>query len=190
MEERKGQITQALLAATSGDDDAANRLWSLVHGSLREMASRELRGEHRTPTISATGLVHEAFLKLVDASQVEWHNRSHFFAIACRAMRQILVDQARARNTLKRERGKARVPLKDAHGLATDRSDDLLALDAALEDLSKYDRRLGLVVEHRFFGGLTSKETAELLGISKRTADREWRRAKAYLYDALETDSK
>lgn len=186
MEDRQGQITRALLAATPGNEDAANRLWRLVHASLREMAHREILGEYRSQTLSPTGLVHEAFLKLVDASQIEWHNRSHFFAIACRAMRQILVDHARARNALKRAGRKAQVPLEDAHVMATNQSDDLIALDDALIRLSTFDDRLGLIVEHRFFGGLTSQETADLLGISKRTADREWRRAKAYLYEALE----
>ncbi len=185
MEAQKGHITQALLAATPGDEDAANKLWGLVHGALREMAHRELLGEQRSQTLSSTGLVHEAYFKLVDSSGVEWHNRSHFFAIACRAMRQILVDHARARNTLKRQGRRRQVEIEEAMVMADTKSEDLIALDEALTHLTAFDKRVAVVVEHRFFGGLSAQETAEVMGISKRTADREWRRAKVYLFEAL-----
>ncbi len=188
MAHRQGQITEALLAATSGDETAANKLWGLVYGALRQIARRELMGEHRAQTLSSTGLVHEAYFKLVDQTRIEWHNRAHFFAIACKAMRQILVEHARARNTLKRRGQQHKVALEEAVVMADTRSEDLIALDEALTRLAAFDERVAQVVEYRFFGGLTSQETADVMGISKRTADREWRRAKAYLYEALELD--
>ena len=188
MARRQGQITEALLAATAGDETAANTLWGLVYDALRQIARREMMGEHRTPALSSTGLVHEAYFKLVDQTRMEWHNRAHFFAIACKAMRQILIEHARARNTLKRQGEKHKVALEEAVVMADTRSEDLIALDEALTQLSAFDERVAQVVEYRFFGGLTSQETADVMGISKRTADREWRRAKAYLYEALEMD--
>lgn len=188
MPSQQGEITQALLAATEGDEAATHRLWALVHDALRGMAHRVLRGEQHPQTLSATGLVHEAYFKLVDQSQVEWHNRAHFFAIACRAMRQILVDHARARNALKRRGRQNQVPLEEALAMAERRSEDLVALDEALTRLAAFDERMGQIVECRFFGGLTAEETAGVLGISKRTADREWRRAKTYLYRLLVMD--
>ena len=160
----------------------------MVYGALRQIARRELIKEHHPQTLSSTGLVHEAYFKLVDQTRIEWHNRAHFFAIACKAMRQILVEHARARNALKRQGSKRKVALEEARVMAERRSEDLIALDEALTRLATFDERVAQVVEYRFFGGLTSQETAEVMGISKRTADREWRRAKAYLYEALEMD--
>jgi len=188
MPNEQGEITRALLAASEGNEAASHQLWALVHDALRGLAHRVLRGEHHPQTLSSTGLVHEAYLKLVDQSRVEWHNRAHFFAIACKAMRQILVDHARARNALKRHGRKNRVPLEEALSLAETRSEDLVALDEALTRLAAFDERMAQVVESRFFGGLTAQETADVMGISKRTADREWRRAKTYLYRLLEMD--
>jgi RNA polymerase sigma-70 factor (ECF subfamily) len=188
MAEQPGEITQALLAATEGDEAAAHTLWALVYDALRQIAQRELRRELRRPTLSSTGLVHETYLKLVGQAPVEWHNRAHFYAIACKAMRQILVDHARARRAVRRRGRQHQVPLDEALHVAETRSEDLIALDEALTRLAAFDERMAQVVECRFFGGLTAQETAEVMGLSKRTADREWRRAKTYLYRMLEMD--
>jgi RNA polymerase sigma factor (TIGR02999 family) len=188
MAEQPGEITQALLAATEGDETAARKLWALVHDALRHIAQRELRRDHYRQTLSSTGLVHEAYLKLVGHTPVEWHNRAHFYAVACKAMRQVLVDHARARRALRRRGRQHQVPLDEALEMAETRSEDLVALDEALTLLEAFDERMTRVVECRFFGGLTAQETAEVMGISKRTADREWRRAKTYLYRVMEMD--
>jgi RNA polymerase sigma factor (TIGR02999 family) len=187
MEARQGDVTQALLAV-AGDEEAADRLWALVYDGLRRIAHRALRGERPGHTLATTALVHEAYLRLVDDTRISWRDRAHFYALACRAMRHILVDYARQRNAQKREGRKHEVPLEEALDMAADRSEDLVALDEALEQLSARDERLGQVVECRFFGGLSSAETAEVLGSSLRTVERDWSRARAYLYQALRAD--
>jgi RNA polymerase sigma factor (TIGR02999 family) len=189
MEPQQHEITRALLEAGDGDEAAAGRLWAMVYEELRQIAHRELLGERRGHTLSTTALVHEAYLRLVDQTRITWQNRSHFFALSCKAMRRILVDFARRRNAEKRQAQKEKVPLEEAAMMATSRSAELVALDEALERLSARDPRLGQVVECRFFGGLSVKETAEVLGIAKRTVERDWSRALAYLQRALHPDS-
>jgi len=178
-------ITQALLEAYGGDKAAEERLWAMVYAELREMAHRELLGEQRGQTLSTTALVHEAYFKLVDQTRCTWHNRAQFFALACRAMRRILVDHARRRNAHKRKAQKHPVPLEEAVVMAASRGEDLIALDEALTRLSQMDGRLGQVVECRFFGDLSVEETAEVLGVSTRTVERDWKRAQTHLYQAL-----
>lgn len=178
-------ITGLLLAWRAGDRDALDRLFPLVYDALRGIAHRQLRGEQPDRTLGTTALVHEAYLKLVDQSRVQWTDRGHFFAMAARAMRRILVDQARRRGALKRGAAPRRVSLTDLPLAVEERADALIALDDALTQLSEVDERLGRVVECRFFGGLTEEETAEALGVTDRTVRRDWIKAKGWLQRVL-----
>ena len=182
------EITQALLDAYNGDEAAASRLWAMVYDELQKIAHRELLDERANHTLNTTGLVHEAYVKLVDHTRITWQNRAHFYALACRAMRRILVDYARRRGAQKRGGHDNPLPLEEAMALAEVRSEELVALDEALERLSEKDPLLAQVVECRYFGGLTTEETAEAMGVSTRTVNRLWTRAKTYLLRALRQD--
>lgn len=175
------ETTTLLRAARQGDDRAADSLFQQVYDELRRLAQSRIDAEPGAVTVSATGLVHDAYLKLIDGD--DWADRSHFTAVAARAMRQILTDRARARNAAKRG-GAARPVTLDARnaGLAETPSEQVLAVDAALEQLAARDARLAELVELRFFGGLEVAEAAEALGISARTAGRDWARAKVFLH--------
>ncbi len=188
MDAQTHNVTQALVAAREGNEAAAHRLWAMVYDELRGIAHRELRGERRGQTLSTTALVHDAYFKLVDQTRVAWQDRAHFYALSCRAMRQILVDHARRRNAKKREGARHAVPLEEAMELAVTHPGELLALDEALTRLGALDERLVQVVECRLFGGLSVEETAEVLGVSARTVARDWRRARAHLYRMLDMD--
>lgn len=179
------EITQILEKASQGDERAQNRLWTLVYGELQHIAHRELQGERKEHTLSTTALVNEAYIKLKDHRRITWRNRAHFYALSCEIMKRILIDHARRRDALKRRVRKFQVPLDEALQMSRDRSERLLDLDEALEKLSAMDPRLGKIVECKFFGGLTAEETAEALGIARRTVEREWRRARTYLFRAL-----
>ncbi|NNF57332.1 MAG: sigma-70 family RNA polymerase sigma factor [Rhodothermaceae bacterium] len=181
-------ITGVLHDAASGNDAATERLWPLVYEELHRIAQRELGGERPGHTLSPTGLVHEAYFKLVDPARVAWRSRTHFYAVSCKAMRQILVDHARRRNAEKRQTRRRQVTLDEALAVAATDAEGLLAVDEALNHLEAFNERLGRVVECRFFGGLSVQETAEVLGSSVRTVERDWRRAKAYLYRLLHDD--
>ena len=185
MKQSQNDITQLLLEIGSGNEEVAEQLWTKVYEELNQMAHRQLLGERKDHTLSTTALVHEAYLKLVDKERITWHNRSQFFAVACQSMRRILVDYARRRNAEKRQMQKNKVPLEAALEMAEAQSEDLLALDESLTRLAAIEARLGQVVEYRFFGGFSTRETAELMGISVRSVDRDWQRAKAYLYREL-----
>ncbi len=178
-------ITGLLLAWRAGDAGAPDRLFPLVYDELRRIAHQQLGRERSGHTLDTTALVHEAYLKLVDQTRVEWADRSHFFAVASQAMRRILVDYARRYRTEKRGGAPRRVSLTDAMLVAEQRADTLLALDEALRELAGLDKRLSQVVECRFFGGLTEEETAEALGITARTVRRDWTKAKGWLHRAL-----
>jgi RNA polymerase sigma factor (TIGR02999 family) len=193
-----GDVTQALLDVRSGGDlaaEAAHRLWAAVYGELRRMADRELRGGRGGETLTPTALVHEAYVKLVDAERVDVGSRTHFFALSCRAMRQVVVDHARRRQAAKRGGGERPLSLgatladgladPDALAEADAHSDEVVALDEALKQLAALDPRLEQVVECRYFGGLSVEETAEVMGASPRTVARDWVRAKAFLTRAL-----
>lgn len=177
-----GEVTRLIRAARAGDDLAAERLFPLVYEELRRMARRQLAREHGPQTLNPTDLVHEAYFKL--AGRVpDAGDRAHFLAIAARAMRQVLVDRARQRRAQKRGGGAAVVTLSEAHGGPGDLdAADLLALDAALEHLDPRQRQ---VVEYRFFGGLEEREIAELLQVTTRTVQRDWVKARAWLYREL-----
>ena len=144
-----------------------------------------MAGERPNHSLQATALVNEAYLRLVDAKNVAWHDRAHFLAVAARVMRRILVDHARARRAQKRGGPAERVTLDEALTVGTDERRDYVALDDALNALAAFDERKGRVVELRFFGGLTIKETAEVIGISTATVERDWILAKAWLYAEL-----
>ncbi len=177
----QGEVTRLLHAAVGGDRDALDRLVPLVYNDLHRLAHRQLGREGGGHTLQTTGLVHEAYMKLA-GGKVHAANRSHFLAIAARAMRQVLVDYARRRKAEKRGSGVAAVTLNDGdHGMEMS-TDDLLALDEVLDQLEPRQRQ---VVELRFFGGMEEKDIAEALDISERTVRRDWVKARAWLYRAL-----
>lgn len=179
------EVTQLLHALEPGGDPSG-RLFELVYAELRLLASSHLRRERRDHTLQATALVHEAYLRLVDQRNVTWQNRSHFFAVAARMMRRILVNHARDRNRLKRGGGAARVPL-DEGVAATGAVDlDLEALDEALERLAALDERKVRVVEMRYFAGMSIEETADALNVSPATVKREWTLARAWLKSQID----
>jgi RNA polymerase sigma factor (TIGR02999 family) len=174
-------ITEILLAWRAGDQDALALLTPIVYDELRRLARHYMAGERADHTLQATALVHEAYLKLVDSSRVQWQNRAHFLAVAAQMMRRILVDFARSRGYQKRGGGWNKVTLDETEFLTTDRSSDLVAIDDALQALAGFDPRKAQVVEMRFFGGLTLEETAEALGVSTDTVGRDWTAARAWL---------
>jgi RNA polymerase sigma factor (TIGR02999 family) len=178
-------ITDFLLEARAGDREAMDHLFALVYEELRRIAHHVLRHERTGHTLSTTGLVHEAYFKLVDQTRVEWRDRAHFFGVAARAMRQILVEYARRRGAVKRGGRTRVVALEEGLVPAEERADALLAVDDALTRLATHDSDLARVVECRFFAGLTEEETGEATGASLRTVQRQWRRAKAWLYQEL-----
>lgn len=179
-------ITALLTALQNGDVSAMDRLLALVYDDLRTRAHGQLARARPGETLSTTALVHEAYLKLAGSSQ-SYQNRGHFFGVASRAMRQILVDYARRNLAAKRGGGHA-ISLDAELVASADRGDEIVALDAALEALERVDARLARTVELRFFGGLSVEETAELLETSPRTVKRDWRKARAFLYSAMESE--
>lgn len=175
------EVTRILQALKEGKPEASEKLLPLVYDELRRLASGYMRRERPDHTLQATELVHEAYLRIIDQTQVDWKDRAHFFGIASRLMRQILVDHARARKAEKRGGGMTRLALDEATSFANKTDVDLIALDDALKTLSTFDEQQCKVVEMRFFGGLTIEETSEALGISPSTVKREWDLAKAWL---------
>jgi RNA polymerase sigma factor (TIGR02999 family) len=178
-------LTRILTDIAGGDRQAAVRLLPLVYEDFRALASRHLARERPVHTLQPTALVHEAFLKLVDQSRVNWQGRTHFFAVGAQAMRRILVEHARSRKRLKRGGEAHRDLLDEGVALVEGNPADVLALDEALVKLAALDERQARVVEYRFFGGLTMEEIAEVLGVSKRTVEGEWRVARAWLHREL-----
>jgi RNA polymerase sigma-70 factor (ECF subfamily) len=178
-------VTGLLHAWRAGDDGALARLVPAVYHELRRLAHARMRAQEPGHTLQTTALVHEAYLRLVDARQVSWQNRTHFYALCAQAMRHILVDAARARGSLKRGGGAARVPFEEALAVSPQPDVDLLALDEALTRLAETDPRKGRVVELRYFGGLSVEETAEVLKVSPQTVMRDWNLAKLWLVRAL-----
>jgi len=175
------EVTQLLARVAGGDRDASARLIPLVYAELRAMAGRCMRGERPGHTLQATVLVHEAYLRLVGFDRIHWQNRAHFFGIAARVMRNILLDYAREHGARKRGGGAARVSLDEALLVTRDRLDDILALDESLQRLALADPEQSRLVELRFFAGMSVEETAEVMGISTATVKREWSHAKAWL---------
>ena len=177
--------TELLIRAGAGEAGAVERMFPLVYDELRRIAHRHLTREPTGRTLSTTELVHEAYLKLVDQTRVEWKGRAHFLSVAAVAMRRILVDRARGRRRLKRGSAPHAVPLESIDLTADERADLVVALDEALERLRVLDDRQARVVECRFFGGMTEEETAEALGVGVRTARRDWAKARSWLYAEL-----
>ena len=183
--EGDADLTALLLAWRAGDADAFDRVMTAVYIELRGIAHRQLRNERPDHTLGTTGLVHEAYLRLVDQTRVQWADRSHFFTVAAHAMRRILVDYARKLRAEKRGGAAGRVSLTDTMLVAEERADTLCALDEALNELGEISERLRRVVECRFFAGLTEQETADVLGVTARTVRRDWIKAKGWLHRAL-----
>ncbi len=175
------EVTQVLVDWSNGDRAAADRLMPLIYDELRQIARGYLQSERADHTLQATGLVHEAYLRLVDQTTTTWQNRAHFFGVAAGVMRRVLVDHARRHRTEKRGGKWDKLEFDEALMPGLARSVDLVALDEALLELAKIDLRQSQIVELRFFGGLTTEEAAEVLDVSPRTIKREWRRAKAWL---------
>jgi RNA polymerase sigma-70 factor (ECF subfamily) len=179
-------VTALLRAWSQGEADAGERLLRIVYGDLRRQAARLLRRERRDHTLEPTALVHEAYLRLVDWHDADWRNRTHFFAVAARAMRRILVDHARRHGAGKRGGSRERVTLDESRVARPGAFDvDVLALEDALAELQALDPEKVRLVELRFFGGLGVEEAAAVLGVSRSTVNREWRLARAWLFRRL-----
>jgi RNA polymerase sigma factor (TIGR02999 family) len=181
-----GNLTRLLDAARGGNREAFDEAFAIVYRELRRLARGCLRSNRRD-TLPPTALVHEAYVKLVRHAVPDWQGRTHFFSVAATAMRQILIDQARRRRTAKRGADQAPAPLDDDPAARTPDLDELLALDEALERLGALDPRLRAVVEYRYYCGLQEHEIATLLGVSARTVERDWRRARAWLHTSIQT---
>jgi RNA polymerase sigma factor (TIGR02999 family) len=179
-------VTQLLLAWRNGEGDALERLLPLVYAELRAIAHARMRAEAAgDQTLQTTALVNEAFVRLVDGNRVAWNDRVHFYAVCARVMRRVLIDRARAQRSRKRGGRGGALAIEEWDGAVPARFDELLALDEALERLSKADPRKGQVVEMRYFAGLSVEETAEALGVSVETVTRDWKVAKTWLHRDL-----
>jgi RNA polymerase sigma-70 factor, ECF subfamily len=180
-------ITKLLHEWREGDADAFDELTRYVYDDLRRRAAAYMRNERREHTMEATGLVHEAFIKLIDKQKVDWQDRNHFFAVAAQTMRRILVDHARTRKREKRGGNNEDLPLEDARHVSSEQPRvDLVALDEALRALAAFDERQARIVELKYFGGMTLDETAEILGVSRVTVKRDWHIARAWLREQLQ----
>lgn len=187
-ESTKGEITQLVRRWSEGEAGAFDQLIELVYDDLRRIAHHHLDIGARGGTVDTTALVHEAYLKLVRAEGGTFDGRAQFFAFCSKAMRRILIDYARRRSAAKRGGEQTRVPLTEDAAVVDAEVTRMLGVDEALQELEKRDERMGRIVECRFFGGMSVPDTAEALGTSTRTVEREWARARAYLYAALNDD--
>ncbi|HEX5269455.1 MAG TPA: ECF-type sigma factor [Gemmataceae bacterium] len=179
-------VTYLLSAIDSGDSLAAEQLLTLVYDDLRRLAAHRLSHEAPGHTLEPTALVHEAYLRLVGAGDAHWDGRGHFFAAAAEAMRRILVENARSKRRLKRGGDRARLPLEEAELLAPEPREDVLAVDEALTELAATDRAAADLVQLRYFGGLSIPDAAAVLGVSRRTAERMWTFARAWLRERVQ----
>jgi RNA polymerase sigma factor (TIGR02999 family) len=182
---RKSEATTILHDLRGGDRDALNQLMPIVYRELRRLAKHYLRNERPDHTLQATALVHEAFLRLIDQTSVQWQDRAHFIAISAHLMREILINHAIAHKRLKRGGGQYKLSVDDAVAWTNQPEVDLIALNDALNELAAIDPRQSEIVELRFFGGLSVEETAEALRLSTATVKREWRLAKAWLHSRI-----
>jgi RNA polymerase sigma factor (TIGR02999 family) len=181
----RGEVTVLLHEWSQGNAAAADKLAPLVYTELSRLAHRHLRRERANHTMRSTDLVHEAYLRLVDQSQARWQDRAHFFAVSAQIMRRILIDHARAHHREKRGGGAPTLALNETIDFPERRSMELIALDDALDGLAKLDPQQSRIVELRFFTGLSIEETAEALGVSKATVNRDWVTARAWLIREL-----
>ncbi|MDE3062522.1 MAG: sigma-70 family RNA polymerase sigma factor [Acidobacteriota bacterium] len=185
MEASSNEVTALLSRLAGGDKSVIERLMPLVYAELHRRANQSMRQERADHTLQPTALVHEVYLKLVQQREPNFKNRAHFYAIAAQLMRRILTDHARARLAAKRGGAGEGEVLMDVRAIRTDQPAGVIAVNDALKELSVRDERQEKIVEMRFFGGLTVEETAEVLGISVRTVEREWSMARAWLYTRL-----
>ena len=185
MDDSRKEITRLLAAHREGDEGALKLLLPLVYRDLQQLARRQLNRGRPGPTLDTTSLVHEAYLKLADAEGAGWEHRGHFFAVVSMAMRQIVIDYARHSRAQKRGGDQPLGRLDDVEIAVEAQADALIELDRVLDRLGELDERLPRVVECRFFTGLTTEETAEALGVSVRTVERDWKRARAWLRQEL-----
>jgi len=188
MEKQDHAVTRALAGAAAGNREDADRLWQLTYDELHRIAARQLANERADHTLRATALVNEAYLRLVGQSDVDWNDRAHFFGVASRVCRRILVDYARRRNAQKRGGAQSKVTLDSGMIALESQAEEIVALNQALERLAALNERLSRVVECRYFGGLSEEETSEVLGVSVRTVRRDWVKAKGWLYNHLYGD--
>ena len=179
------EITEWLLDWSNGDHSALEKLTPLVYRELHRLAQAYMRGERAGHTLQTTALVNEAYVRLIDASNMNWQNRLHFYAVAAKLMRHILVDFARSRSQMKRGGDVEPLPLNEALTVSADRTAEIINLDEALNNLAKLDQRQCQVVELRFFGGLTEPEIAEVLKVSPRTVHSDWSLARSWLLKEL-----
>lgn len=186
--ETRHEVTQILHDWSGGDRAAPERLMPFVYDELRRLARSFLARERGGHTLQPTALVHEAYVRLVDQTRVNWQNRAHFYGIASSMMRRVLIDHARARVTDKRGGTAVRLSLDDVQVSAEERAASFVALDEALVRLARMDERKSRVVEMRFFGGMTDEEIAEVLGVTTRTVLRDWKKARLWLYRELSPD--
>ena len=182
-------LTGLLVEWRDGDKAALDRLMPLVYDELRRIAHRYVRHERDGHTLQTSALVNEAYLRFAGQRNVDWQNRAHFFAVTAQVMRHILIDHARRRRYAKHGGEVRQVPIEDAAEMSWQRAGELIALEEALDELARFDRRKSQVVELRYFGGLSLEETAEVLEISLMTVRRDWRAAKAWLYRRMKHDS-
>ena len=189
MSQQEQDVTQMLIELTDGKKDVVGEILPLIYGELRKLASSYLRKERGNHTLQPTALVHEAYMKLIDQTQVKWQNRAHFFGIAAQVMRRILLDYARKHKAEKRGGAGENVALdENLIIIQSEKSAELIALDEALDNLAKIDEMKAKIVELRYFGGLSVEETAEVLDVSVITVKRHWKMAKAWLYGQLSND--
>jgi RNA polymerase sigma factor (TIGR02999 family) len=181
------EVTRIITAIQEGDALAADELLPLVYQELRCLAAQKMSHEPPGQTLQATALVHEAYIRLVGAENQDWDSRGHFFAAAAEAMRRILIDNARRKKRLKHGGGRQKVDLDQAELPIDGPCDDLIALDEALEKLANTDKASADLIKLRFFAGLTMEQASNILGIPRRTADRNWAYARAWLYKAINT---
>lgn len=185
-----GAVSGLLRAWGKGDVEAREELMPLVYAELRRRAAAYLKGERKDHTLQPTALAHEAYLRLIGQERVVWQNRAHFFAVAAQAMRRVLVDHARGRGRDRRFGGAIRVPLDEGLTTAPPADCDMLLLDQALDELAALDPRQARIVELRYFGGLTEREIASVLDVSRSTVTREWVIAKGWLFRRISTGQK
>lgn len=181
----RGRITELLLDFKKGDQEAYNKLFPMVYKQLRYIAQNQIARRPASGELRKTELIHEVYLKLIDQTQTDWQDRAHFYAVAAKAMRHILVDRYRHRNAQKRGGSRAAVPLDEKRISIEEYPDKLIGLHELMEQLAEVDERMHMVVDLRFFAGMTIEEIADLLNISTSTVDRDWSKARGWLYQQL-----
>lgn len=183
--QNKSQITQLLIHASAGGREAFDQLFPLVYDHLRAIAGDQLAMEQAGHTLQKTALVHEVYIKLIDRTMVQWQDRAHFYYIATRAMRRILVDYARKKATGKRGGGRHRITLDEDQLNMDNHAEELIELNDLIDKMAEFDERKSQIVEMRFFTGMSIREIAEILDVSTRTVDRDWLKARSWLYKEL-----